>query len=94
MRTELTRFLPALAIAAMVLGVAFLAAEALADAYEEPDGTRLHAFQRGDAGRPDVHLFIPHRAEVAGLAHYVEQLAERDDGLDRKPEGLIGGCWA
>ena len=83
MRTELTRFLPALAIAAMVLGVAFLAADALADAREEPDGPRLHAFQRGDAGRLDVHLFIPHRAEVAGLAHYVEQLAWLSATTDR-----------
>ncbi len=83
MRTELTRFFPALAIAAMVLGVAFLAAEAPADACEEPDGTRLHVFQRDDAGRLNVHVFIPGRAEVAGFAPYVEHLAWLSATTDR-----------
>ena len=83
MRTELTRFLSAPAIAAMVLGVAFLATEALADACEEPDGPRLHAFQRGDAGQLVVNVFIPHRSEVPGLAHYVEHLAWHSATTDR-----------
>lgn len=73
MRPALTRFVPTLALAATVLCATFLAVKA--DAGEGSDAPRLHVFARDDTDRLDVHVFVPYRAEVPGLAHYVEHLA-------------------
>ena len=65
----------ALAVAAIAAGAACLLAGARSDTGAGPDASRLHVFQRDDADRLDVHAFIPYRAEIPGLAHYVEHLA-------------------
>ena len=75
MRPEVTRVASALAVAALVLGVACLPTGAQTDSSTAQEASRLHVFPRDDTDRLDVHVFVPYRAEVPGLAHYVEHLA-------------------
>ena len=75
MRPEVTRTASALAIAALVLGVDCLPTGAQPDASTAQEASRLYVFPRDDTDRLDVHVFVPYRAEVPGLAHYVEHLA-------------------
>ena len=76
MRAELMRAgAAALAVAAIAAGAACLLAGARSDTGAGPDASRLHVFQRDETDRLDVHVFIPYRAEIPGLAHYVEHLA-------------------
>ena len=75
MRPEVTRVASALAVAALVLGVACLPTGAQPDASMAQEASRLYVFPRDDTDRLDVHVFVPYRAEVPGLAHYVEHLA-------------------
>ena len=75
MRPAVTRTASALAVAALVLGVARLPTGAQPDASTAQEASWLHVFPRDDTDRLDVHVFVPYRAEVPGLAHYVEHLA-------------------
>ena len=75
MRPEVTRVASALAVAALVLGVASLPTGAQPDASTAREASRLYVFPRDDTDRLDVHVFVPYRTEVPGLAHYVEHLA-------------------
>ena len=75
MRPEVTRVASALAVAALVLGVACPPTGAQPDASTAQEASRLYVFPRDDSDRLDVHVFVPYRAEVPGLAHYVEHLA-------------------
>lgn len=74
MRPELTRVAPALAVAVMVMSAACFAAGANSDVSAVQEASRLYVFPRDDTDRLDVHVFVPYRAEVPGLAHYVEHL--------------------
>ena len=52
-------------------------------------------FQRDDTDRVDVHVFVPYRAEVPGLAHYVEHLAWLSATMDWARAGIgRTGAWA
>ena len=75
MRPEMTRIASALAAAAMVMAAACLPTGAQPDSGTAQEATRLYVFPRDDTDRLDVHVFVPYRAEVPGLAHYVEHLA-------------------
>ena len=75
MRPELMRAGAALAVAAMAVSAACLPAGVRSDTGAGPDASRLYVIQRDETDRLDVHVFIPYRAEIPGLAHYVEHLA-------------------
>ena len=95
MRPEVTRIARTAAVAAIVLGATFQAPEALAASGEGPDAPRLHVFQRDDTDRVVVHVFVPYRAEVPGLGHYVEHLAWLSATMDWAREGIgRTGAWA
>lgn len=94
MRTEVTCVASAIAVAALVLVATILGTEAQADAGEGPDAPRLNVIQRDGTDRLDVHVFVPYRSDVPGLAHYVEHLAWLSATKDWAREGIgRTGAW-
>ena len=79
----------------MLMGATCLPNWAWSDVGAEPGASRLFMFPQNDTDRLDVHVFVPYRSEVAGLAHYVEHLAWLSATKDWVREGLgRTGAWA
>ncbi|MYG27344.1 MAG: insulinase family protein [Boseongicola sp. SB0677_bin_26] len=95
MRLGLTRSVTTVAAIAMLMSATCLPNGAWSEVGAEPGTSRLYMFPQNDTDRLDVHVFVPYRSEVPGLAHYVEHLAWHSATKDWVRQGLgRTGAWA